>query len=301
MTAPHRLAMPSIALVATLAVLLAACSPGASPGPTGGPGGSPPPVPTGTTTTGAIEHVTGATDLLLRLDEGGGFVPAGYFLTQAPMFSLYGDGTAIFRDPRTTPPPANGTIILSVPFQTVRLTEEQIQSLLAFAIGPGGLGIARARYDNMFVADASTAVFTIVAGGTTKTVSAYALGMDSGQAGPDSIILAQLASLRTRLFGFANDVGGEKTWSPDRYRGILGDDATEPPVDWPWPAIRAADFLMRVGPDAPRFPIRTMTPAEVAVLGLTGIEGGMQGLALRDAAGNIYSFRLRPILPDEQY
>jgi len=43
---------------------------------------------------------------------------------------------------------------------------------------------------------------------------------------------------------------------------------------------------------------RTMTPAEVAVLGIQGIEGGLIGLNVQKA-GKAYSFALRPLLPDE--
>jgi len=42
-----------------------------------------------------------------------------------------------------------------------------------------------------------------------------------------------------------------------------------------------------------------MTPADVAKLGLTGIEGGEQGLVLAGPDGKAYGFLLRPLLPDE--
>src|SRR5688572_19376076 len=46
---------------------------------------------------GVIDHPTGPTDIVLRMETGGGFVPFGYFITQAPTFVLYGDNRAIFR------------------------------------------------------------------------------------------------------------------------------------------------------------------------------------------------------------
>ena len=77
-------------VVVSLALLSAACAAGGSP-PTGsaGPNVTPPP--------GAIDHPTGATDVVLRLEEGGGFVPIEFVATQAPIFTLYGDGRVIFQ------------------------------------------------------------------------------------------------------------------------------------------------------------------------------------------------------------
>ena len=37
--------------------------------------------------------------MILRYEEGGGFMMAGFIATQAPIFTLYGDGTVIFRNP----------------------------------------------------------------------------------------------------------------------------------------------------------------------------------------------------------
>ena len=48
------------------------------------------------------------------------------------------------------------------------MTEEQVQALLREALGDGGLGIARERYENIQVADAPTAVFTLNADGRQR-------------------------------------------------------------------------------------------------------------------------------------
>jgi hypothetical protein len=52
-----------------------------------------------------------------------------------------------------------------------------------------------------------------------------------------------------------------------------------------------------VFPDQPR---HTLSAADVAELGLDGIEGGVQGIVLVDAGGERYGFALRPLLPDEE-
>ena len=101
-----------------------------------------------------------------------------FLATQAPIFTLYGDGTIVFRNPMKEGPPPVGDVFRFSPFRTARLSEDQIQATLERAIGEGGLGTARPNYENNMVADASTTIFTIDAGGLKKTVSVYALGMD---------------------------------------------------------------------------------------------------------------------------
>jgi hypothetical protein len=90
-----------LATATALLLATAACSPAApsgSPGPSAGPTTAPTP----TRVTG-IEHPTGARDIVLRFEEGGGFVPIDFLATQAPSFTLYGDGTVVFRDTQATP------------------------------------------------------------------------------------------------------------------------------------------------------------------------------------------------------
>jgi hypothetical protein len=290
-----RASLRAIVIAAIAISVLAACSPSISPPP----GSSPLPTPTGAT--GAIEHATGATDLILRYESGGGFIAPGFLVTEAPQFSLYGDGTAIFRDDAAIQPDPVGNVTRKPPFMAIRLTEEQIQALLAFAVGPGGLGIARAQYE-LPIADAPTTTFTIIAGGTRKTVSVNGLGIDVDiTQNPDGPVLTELANLRARLAGFGSAVGGEQAWAPDRYRGILSTDSFNPPVAWPWKDITPNDFVQAAGQDASPFPIRTMAPAEVAVLGVPGLEGGATGFSFTSPfpAGVLYSFSLRPLLPDE--
>ena len=44
-----------------------------------------------------------------------------------------------------------------------------------------------------------------------------------------------------------------------------------------------------------------MTPAEIQVLGLAGIDGGFSGLGLIGPDGKTYTFSLRPLFPDENF
>ena len=249
-----------------------------------------------------IDHPNGATDLVLRFEEGGGFVPVDFIATQAPAFTLYGDGTVVFRNTMELPPDVGDGVVRSVPFRVARMSEEQIQTLLDRAINRGALGIAKAHYDPGTVADAPTATFTLNAGSIKKTVSVVALGMETPP-GIDSQTLAALGDLGKLLRDFdANGSSGATPYEPTGYRAQLW-DAGGPVANarvWPWPKLKLSDFKSPADqPDSP-FRRRVLTAEDIAALGLSGLEGGAQGLALKGADNRIYSLALRPLLPDEQ-
>jgi hypothetical protein len=295
MSNPHRLP-----LLVCLTFLLAACA--ASSGPPSPPAASPSAPPSVAPTISGIDHATGATDVVLRMEQGGGFIRPEFLLTQGPIFTLYGDGTVIFRDDRATPPQAKDGIARGLPYKTARLTEQQIQAFLEQAINGGALGIARAQYDPGTVADVPATTFTLKAGGLDKTVSVVALGMDV-KPGPDAATLTALAKLADRLRQF--DQGGTfatDIYKPATYRGILWTSGFAPatgPRAWPWPKLKPADFTAPADPNAPTFPRRTLTVDEAAQLGISDFEGGLQELSLKGPDAKVYSFALRPLLPDE--
>ena len=284
-----------------LVALLAACSgaPSGSPGTDGSPAASETPAVSGGN---AIDHPTGATDVVLRYEEGGGFMMPAFIATMVPHFTLYGDGTVVFRDPRVEPPAAEGPVMRQNPFRTATLSEDQVQELLAFALGEGGLGVARPTYENPMIADASTAIFTIRAGGLDKTVSVYALGLD-GEGVPDLPARAAFSKLAERLIGL--DSGGAfptDVYTPAAYRVILIDDGGFPgpgPMAWPFGDLTMDDFA--IDPANPnQFPSRVMTAAELDALGLENYEGGLMGITvLGPGDGKSYTLGIRPLLPDE--
>jgi hypothetical protein len=291
----------------SIALLTAACvGVGSSPGP-------PTPAPTGSQTDGppasasaspgpsAIEHPTGATDLILSYEVGGGLVPFGYFVTQAPSFVLYGDGTVVLRDSTATPPPAEGSISRMIPFRTARLSEAKVQELLAFALGEGGLAAAGDSYPYDMVADAPTTIFEIHAGGVDKTVSVYALGID-GPDVPDATARRAFAVLAEVLRAFDPGDAAAAPYRAERYRGVLSESYGQAtaPIGWPWPSLTPADFSTSAGPGGSGYPSYTLSAAQVAALGLDGLEGGAQGIELRDPDGStVRLLALRPLLPGE--
>ncbi|OGO56821.1 MAG: hypothetical protein A2V85_13590 [Chloroflexi bacterium RBG_16_72_14] len=293
----NRTILPATVLLVTLATI--ACT---SPGATGSPGGSASPTaaPASPSSEG-IAHPTGADDIVLRYDESGGFVPVEFLAAHVPYFTLYGDGTVVFvsNEPvvfRENQPAIGQSI------RTAKLSEAQIQDLIEFALADGGLAIAREQYDNPMVADAPTAVFEINADGDSKTVSVMALGIDA-EPGPDTAIKTTLAKLGERLRDF--DAGGSlasQPYAPAAYRGILLEAAGVQGVnvrDWPWPELALADFNLPADASVLQQRTRVLTPSEAEAVDVAGFEAGVQSGLYYRVDDVLYSFVLRPLLPDE--
>jgi hypothetical protein len=281
-------------------VLLAACTTGGG-GSTAEPSASPSPDATASPQVGDIEHPTGADDIILRLEEGGGFVPPSFIATEAPIVTLYGDGTLIVRTEGDFAPPGEDGVLRERPFRIAHLTEEEIQRVLDVAINEGGLGVADASYRYDLVADAPTTTFTLNAGGLDKTVDVYALGIE-GPDVEDAEIRDAFLRLSEKLRAIEADGGPTfEDWAPDRYRGIVIDDGGQPagePIEWPWPELAPGDFTAS-GENA-FFRSAVLTPEQVEALGLGELRGGAQGIVLTDPEGQLVSFALRPLFPDEE-
>jgi hypothetical protein len=293
--------MPTFRLpltVLSVAVIAAACGSAGSVSPPASNAPSPPP------TTGGVDHPTGATDVVLQLEEGGGFIPIEFLAGQAPLFTLYGDGRVVFQPAVTTfPEPGPDGVIRNTSWRTAQLDAAQIDELLTFALGQGGLGAARDNYGNDMVADASTSTFTVNAGGLNKTVSVYALGMEDPNA-TDLIPRRAFKTLADRLRDF--DRGGTistDVYLPDSFRAVLVEREGDPgakPTPWPWPDLKMSDFKANVnGVGATQFPHRAITAAEVLELGLGDVAGGAQGVILTGPDRKLYTLILRPLLLHE--
>lgn len=297
--------LATLLLASTLA--LTACSaagslgsavPGASASPVGG-------APTPAATSLAIDHARGATDVILRMSTGGGFMAPGFIVTEAPEFTLYGDGTVILRDPRAElPPVSTDGVNRLLPFRTSHLSEGQVQALLAFALDQGGLGTALAEYPPHGIMDAPSTTFTIAGGGFAKTVNVGALGFDQTQPDPNAAARKAFVALADRLTAFAHDGTLTTTlYQPTAYRGFLAEDGAQVPtggtIAWPWSAFGPEAFIASTSGSGPAIPRTTLSAATVAALGLPNLEGGASGIILRGKDGKPYSLSLRPLLPDE--
>jgi hypothetical protein len=289
-------------LALALTTLLAACNagPGVSPSPTNPPGPTPTPSPTPSPTFGPddIEHPTGRTDIVLRIEQGGGFVPFGFLFTQSPSFTLYGDGTVIFKPIDTRAgDPFGGQQML--PWLVGHMTEADMQTLLNYALTTGRLANARDNYDNPMVADAGSTIFNINAGGVEKVVNIYALGLDDGPDRADRQGFNQLAEV---LNDFQNqsglDLGEVVAYEPELYKLLLMEGFGEPVgqvIEWPWDDLTVADWPDAEEPDGR---IKVLDSEHVAKL-MDVPNGGHIGIWVGTPEGTNVQFGVRPLLPDE--
>jgi hypothetical protein len=276
------------AALATLALLTAACG-----RLNGGPGSGGDDIP----------HPTGANDLVLRIETGGGFVPIEYNLAAVPGISIYGDGRMIVQGPviEIYPGPALPNL------QVTQLSEDAVQAILA-AAAEAGLMDGDASYGYDCVADAPTTTFTVVADGETSVVSAYALGFETtGGECPGTDTAA-----REDLLAFQTAMGDLRSLVPE---GSIGEEEPYVPTE-----MRVFVLPYLVDPSLPQAPIEWPVEGSLETFGepLDVVEGGRCGVVegqelpeLLEAAasanqltpwtsdGDEHQLIFRPLLPDE--
>jgi len=297
-----RPALP-VAAGLVLAALLAACT-GQAGLPAGGDGAgagtqaTPSPVTTEAQTqpdADRIDHPTGATDIVLRVGEEGGFMMMEAVMSRMPAFTLYGDGRVIVAQV----PPAKGQAgINGVPQQVLtetRLTEDQVQDLLHFALFDGMLGVSKPEFPVM-VMDVPTTVFELHAGGIDKIVKVAGVGMDP-QPGPDAAVLRALGRLAARL----GSISGGTHYDAPASLAILAETEPAPGsvvADWPWPDLAPAAFVAPPPDDPFGFTSHLLTDAEATAIGIEN-GGSADPATYRAANGKTYVVVVRPALPEE--
>jgi hypothetical protein len=241
----------------------------------------------------------GADDLVLRVDVDGGLVPPGFFLTHLPVFSLYGDGTAVFPGPVDDiyPSPLLPNLL------SARLTEAEMQELLAAADVAGLLG-PDASFDVDGIADAPTTFFTTTVDGSTHRISAYALGIDVGATGesPTAQARTRLSTFRARVADLAAFLGrplGESAYGAAGVRIFAGAPGEADPAltrqQLAWPL--AADPTTGVPTRIPGTRCLAVSGSDLEAF--TTAARTANALTVWTAPSGRYSLSVRPLLPDE--
>jgi len=254
-----------------------------------------------------IEHPTGADQVVLRIERGGGFMPFEWNLANMPLVSLFGDGLLVAPGPQIEIYP--GPALPAVTQQ--RLTPDAVQRILV-AARDAGLFQSRdlGNMGNAAIADAPTTTFTVAAGGQTFTTSVYALdelgarpdGMDPDEYRARQDLLAfesKVLDLGWLPEGSTSDQG---PYEPSGLRIFVSDyrpseGLVEPPIAWPLsPAL--ADFGQPLS-DTPAQGWRcgTVTGPDLDVL-LPLVERANQ-LSPWTSGGARFGLVFRPLLPDE--
>lgn len=280
------------ALVCT--VTLAACA-DVPPGPSQG---------TPTPSTGAAD------ELVLRLSYEGGFVPAEWNVLALPAFSLYADGTVITPGAQIAIHPAPALPAIS----ERHVDAAAIEAIVARAIdaGLGGDDVDLSDTGDVAIADAHTAVFTLVRDGRISTARVYALGLEDPGATPG---LSEDDAERRRAFADLAAALGDLSWVTAA-GGTLGDE-----VPYAGDAAITLVAPVRREPGLPQQPVEWPLDANLRSLGspvpwaertaCAVLEGG-EWEAVRAVAADANqltpwvdgpverSLAFRPLLPDER-
>jgi hypothetical protein len=288
-------------VIATVGVVVAAGCGGADPAT---PGGSATTAPS--TQTGAIDHATGPTDIVLRVNTGGGFVPIEFNLRSLPSYTLYGDGTVIR-------PVVSGADVAEppsvTPLETIKLDEAGIQSLLAQAKSAGLLAPGTVDYGDMGslgVSDMPTTSVLLNAGGATVSHDAYGLSFAPSEPPSGTLTQAQ-RDARAALRGFVALTEQQDpkatAYTPTRLAVWVAPALAQPTADSEpvvWPLATAPTVPGAPGAEGIDYRCSVIEGADVAPL-LAAAQKAPAGAQWIAAADRNATFQVvvRALLPDE--
>jgi hypothetical protein len=274
---------PTAALLLVLA--LAACADPASPRAS-----SPDPSAPATTLP------DGADTLVLRIEDTGGFVPAGALTARVPRVSVYADGRMVTDGPVALmyPGPALPNVLVA------RLGADQVRQVVDRALAAGVAETAD--LGTPPIADATTTRFTLTTAEATYVREVYALervpspgsGHDDGLTGQQSAGREALAGLVSALEDLDQQqfAAGTppQTYTPSALAVVgrpwvdPGDGLPQPTLDWPGPPLPGGCVVV--------------TGDQVPVV-LAAARSGNSATSWRTADGGLWSVQFRPLLPDE--
>ena len=253
-----------------------------------------------------VEHSPAPDHALVRLAFEGGFTPIEWTYTNVPFFVLYGDGTLVLPGAQIEIYPAPALPAIS----SRRIDEPGIQAILeevldAIADVPADLN----DLGFMSVADASTTVITVSAGGVDRTIRVYALAevtdRPEGMPEPEYRARVRLAELVAKLGSLESwlpegSLGPEAAYQPTAARLFVGsyrtvEDLAQEPVRWP-----LEDRLDRFGdPVAPGDAYRCGVVDGADWTAVHELASRANQLTPWTDAGTKFSILFRPLLPDE--
>jgi hypothetical protein len=245
-----------------------------------------------TATTGDGGTGGAASDLVVQVTVGGGFVPVDAALSTVPTVTVLADGTVLTPGIVTMiyPGPAVS------PIQEAHVDPADVDALVAKARELGLLD-GPLDFGQPAISDAPTTSVTIVADGVRHTHDAYALSMGdgAGSAGVDATAAANRTAL-AELVAAAQALGvGDAEWEPDAYAVTVIGPATPDPSQ---PARPAVDWPLATAP---------ATTGDYACTVVDGADAATLGAALASAdqatpwviGGVEYDLAFRPLVPGD--
>ena len=263
--------------------------------------------------TGAVQH-PGGSDVVVRIELTGGFVPYESIFTSMPVLTLLGDGRVIVQGPQIEVYP--GPALPNV--QVRALTEDGIQTVLHRVFQTGLFDRDRSfTAASQFVADANSTVFTVHADGREVTVDVYALGALGDQASFPPGIPAEEIDAHDLLGSVGADLMNLDAWiqaadwadpswaayRPESLRllvrnvdGVPPDDPSVPSEPMPWPGSTSPDAFGDSS-SAQDFRCGVVSGTE-ADAWYAALEQATTMTRWTDGA-HLYVVTPRPLLPDE--
>jgi hypothetical protein len=290
-----------LVVFATVGALVAAGCGGADTETSAGSGTAPPP-----SVAGAIEHATGPTDIVLRVNTGGGFVPVEFNLKSLPSYTLYGDGTVI-RPVVTSADVAQAPNV--TPLETIKLDEAAIQSLLEQAKSAGLLAPGTVDYGDMGalgVSDMPTTSVTLNADGIAASHDAYGLLFAPTEQPAGTLTQAQ-RDARAALRGFValteQQDPNATAYAPTRLAVWVAPALAQPTGDSEpvvWPLATAPSVSETPGAEGIDFRCSVVEGDDVATLvdAVQQAPAGAQWIAAADRNAT-FQVVVRALLPDE--
>jgi hypothetical protein len=288
------------ATVLSLGILAGAC---ANAPADGGPGDG------GTGSGGASGPTSpiGSDELVLRIEQVGGFVAIQYNLTRMPMLSLYRDGRFITPGAQIEIYPGPALPALS----QQQLSPEAVQLLIQAAID-AGLDKDRDYTDlgSMMISDAPTTTFTLTVDGQTHTTQVYALDFDLGS-GHDGMSDEEFQA-RKDLRAFqatasdlswlpAGSVADQGSYQPAELRIFSSPYVPDPELEQApiaWPLTPGLDLFGESSQSTPGG-MRCGTVAADEAASLLPLAEQANQLTPWTSDGTQYGLLFRPLLPDE--
>lgn len=205
--------------------------------PTASPTGPPTTAPDG------FEHPTGADEVVVSIEQQGGFLPVEAIFSRVPSLLVTGDGRQFTPGPQIAIYP--GPLLPNI--QVADIGEDGVQQLLTLA-DEHGLLQERAYESPTNVADAPDTVVTIRVGGETIVHRAYALGLEDGLDDSGEPIEDDARWQLADFVAEATAVTAEtRSFEPQAYlvRALPVDDLSAfdiEPTILPWPVDVAVDL-----------------------------------------------------------
>jgi hypothetical protein len=200
------------------------------------------PDPSGSSDQGGARTNYAPDEVVLRIEQVGGFVPVQTIASRLPIVSVYGDGRVI----------AEGPVILIYPGPALpnilerRIGAPDLNRLVTMAVD-AGVG-TEADYGLPSVTDMPSTRFTVATDDGVRTSEVYALEVDEGLTAEQIETRSKLRDLQTALTDLPGTLGADAAGQETPYEPVTmaalaspfvdtEDGLTQDEIAWPGPAL----------------------------------------------------------------